>query len=119
VREALEEHGVECEVIVIANGEHAIAFIDDLDAGHLPAPHLVILDLNLPRKPGSEVLKRLRASAQCGGTPVVILTSSDSDRDRDETARLGAAKYLRKPFRLAEFMKLGGVFKEMLNARPM
>ena len=118
VREALEEHGVDCEVVVINNGERAIEYISELEEQQKPRPSLVILDLNLPRRPGIEVLRRMRASTYSSGIPVAILTSSESQRDKDETASMGAARYLRKPFRLAEFIQLGSVFKEMLGGSP-
>lgn len=115
VREALEEYAVHCELVLITDGEHAIEFMQGVEAGEIPCPDLVILDLNLPRKPGSEVLRHIRESLKCNHIRVLILTSSDSRKDKDETAGLGASKYVKKPARLAEFIKLGGVFKEMLG----
>ena len=115
VREALQDHGVTGELIVIDNGEGAEEFIASLEAEGARCPDLVILDLNLPRKPGREVLAKMRRSAKCGHIPVVILTSSEGQRDRDDAARLGASQYIRKPVRLAEFLQLGSVFKAMLS----
>ena len=117
VREALEEHGVRCELIVITNGEAAIHLVERIDAAEIACPDLVILDLNLPRRPGSEVLRRIRESCTCAPVPVLVLTSSDSRRDRDEAARLGASRYLCKPSRLNEFLELGRVFREMLSEK--
>ena len=117
VREALEEHQVRCDLIVINNGERAIEFIEALDRDATACPHLVILDLNLPKKPGRDVLKSVRASAPCGHVPIIVLTSSDNQKDRAEAARLGASRYIRKPSRLAEFLGLGAVFKETLGGQ--
>jgi DNA-binding response OmpR family regulator len=117
VREALEHHNVSCEVVLVTNGETAIEFLKEIEEQNLPCPDLVILDLNLPRRSGADVLKRMRASVKCGRMTVAVLTSSDSQRDKDETASLGASRYIRKPSRLAEFIKLGGVFREMLHER--
>jgi DNA-binding response OmpR family regulator len=114
VREALEEHAVECELLLITNGEKAIEFILQMDTAQAPPPDLVILDLNLPMKPGSTVLEQFRASSRCARVPIVVLSSSDSYRDREQAARLGASRYYKKPTRLMEFLKLGGVFKQML-----
>ena len=115
IREALEEFGVRCELILLTNGEQATAFVDSVDAEKRPCPDLVILDLNLPRKSGREVLAAIRSSKKCSQIPIAILTSSDSKQDREETAALGASRYLRKPSRLADFIALGGVFKDMLE----
>lgn len=62
-----------------------------------PAPALVVLDLKMPRVGGLEVLRRLRAEPRLANQPVVILTSSDEDRDRAEAEALGVDSYLLKP----------------------
>lgn len=115
IREALTEHCVDCELVVINNGEAAIRFIEEVDAGLHPCPHLVILDLNLPRKPGTEVLVQMRASRLCSHVPLVVLTSSDSRIDRDRVASLGPAQYVRKPSNLEDFLRLGALFKQMAD----
>lgn len=115
VREALLEHEVEGELMVVTNGESAIEFIRSLDAQRAECPGLIILDLNLPKRHGLEVLEFVRQSASCHRAQVVILSSSDSLQDRSEATRLGASGYLRKPSRLQEFMSLGAVFKAMLE----
>jgi chemotaxis family two-component system response regulator Rcp1 len=115
VREALEEHGIEGELTVLLDGEQAINFMNELDAGPGSCPDLIIVDLNLPRKPGRAVLKYIRQSHKCSRAPVAILTSSDAERDKSDAARLGASRYIRKPLRLEEFLSLGSVFKEMLG----
>lgn len=117
IREALEEHQVRCDLIVINNGERAIQFIEALAGDASACPHLVILDLNLPKKSGRDVLKSVRASVLCGYVPIIVLTSSDNQKDRSEAARLGASRYIRKPSRLAEFLSLGAVFKETLGGQ--
>lgn len=117
VREALEEHAVAGEVVVIADGETAIHFIKKLDAERSPnCPDIVILDWNIPRRHGSEVLAFLRASGKCFSVPAVILTSSDLKKDREDAARLGASRYLRKPTLLPDFLALGSILKELAGA---
>ena len=76
---------------------------------------LIILDLNLPRHDGTEILQRLRETAEFAHIPVVVLTSSDSPRDRLLANQFGAARYLRKPSNLEEFLSLGAVFKGLLE----
>ena len=113
--EALEEHEVSCELLVINNGERAAAFLDEIDAGTQSCPNLFILDLNLPRMPGTELLERMRAGSTCQHVPVVVRTSSESQKDKDAIARFYPSRYLRKPLTLESFLRLGGVFKEVLN----
>ncbi|GEM_PF-106110 len=115
VRDALEEHGVEGELIVLVDGERGIQFIEEVEASTAATPHLIILDLNLPRRSGREVLTHLRQSVRCSQIPVVVLSSSDMRRDREEAARLGAIGYFCKPTSLDEFLALGAAFKKLLG----
>jgi chemotaxis family two-component system response regulator Rcp1 len=118
VRLALEEHGVEGELIVIEDGEKAIEFIQATEADEAaPCPDLAIVDLNLPKKPGREVLARMRMSERCRHIPVIILSSSDAERDRADAVQFGASRYIRKPSKLEEFLSLGLIFKALLSGR--
>ena len=116
IREALREHAVDCVLHVVSDGKDALGIISgktgNVDAG---AISLIILDLNLPRHDGIEILQKLRDSGALGQVPVVVLTSSDSPRDRILANELGATRYLRKPSSLEEFLSLGAVFKELLG----
>ena len=115
VREALENSAIACELVVITNGQRAIQFIDDIDSGSDLCPQLAIIDLNLPRQPGAEVVKRMRASAKCKDVPVVVLTSSNNQIDRDIAASIGVSRYIVKSAQLSEILKLGSVFRDMLG----
>jgi two-component system, chemotaxis family, response regulator Rcp1 len=119
VREALREHGVDCAVRVATDGAEVLRIISSEQAWP-EAQHLglIILDLNLPRHDGTEILQRLQETPEFTHVPVVVLTSSDSPRDRLMAAsRLGAACYLRKPSSLEQFLTLGAVFKDMSGTR--
>jgi two-component system, chemotaxis family, response regulator Rcp1 len=118
IREALKEHGVDCLMQVASDGQEVLRLVSEQGPGSQdPSLRLVILDLNLPRHDGIEILQRLRENPKLAHVPVVVLTSSDSPRDRLMAAQLGAAHFLRKPSNLEQFLSLGAVFKEMLN-RP-
>lgn len=113
IREALKEHGIDSPVHVVWDGKEVLQFIEEASS----AAHrlgLIILDLNLPRHDGIEVLQRLRETEGLSHVPVVVLTSSDSPRDRVVASEFGATCYLRKPFSLEQFLSLGGVFKDLL-----
>ena len=108
VREALKRAGGDFQLTVLEDGEKAVQFIDRMDRDENAAcPSLVLLDLNLPKKSGEQVLEHMRSSRRCGHIPVIVVTSSDSPRDKAQAARLGATQYFRKPSRLDEFMQLG------------
>jgi CheY-like chemotaxis protein len=116
LREALASHQVKSAIFIAHDGDEAIRFLDEIDRTPLPCPDMIILDLNLPRKSGFEVLQRVRSSAKCSKKPVVILSSSEAARDREQAARLGASCYIRKPSSLDDFMAIGGQLKAMLPA---
>jgi DNA-binding response OmpR family regulator len=115
VREAIRMEKLPLEVHVAPDGERAIEFLAkaerDPDA---PVPHLILLDLNLPKVDGFDVLRRIRASEKYQNVPVIVITSSDSPADRSETARLGAG-YFRKPPNYEEFLKIGAAMRQFLE----
>ena len=93
IREALREHSVDCELRVTGDGRDAMDIISGENADlSLNSLSLIILDLNLPRHDGIEILQRLRDSPNLN-VPVVVLTSSDSPRDRLMATRLGAGVF--------------------------
>ena len=117
VREALERNGLEFELEVLDDGEKAVDFIERLDQDPtIRPPHLVLLDLNLPKKSGGQVLERVRQSPACGDVPVVILTSSDSPADKARAAQFKATEFFKKPSKWDEFMKLGPLVRNLLAA---
>jgi chemotaxis family two-component system response regulator Rcp1 len=117
IREALGMRFPDAKYIVQQDGERMMRWIDLLDSGYAPRPDVILLDLTLPRATGEEVLGRLGQSAACRGVPIVIVTSSDSPRDRAAAARLGANRYFRKPSDYDEFMKLGDLVNGVLAPR--
>ncbi len=100
---------------VVRDGEQAMRYFDDADRDvSAPCPSLVILDINLPKKQGCEVLKHMRRSRRCANALVIAVSTSDSARDREQMAELGVNGYFRKPSEYAAFMKLGDVVKGLL-----
>jgi chemotaxis family two-component system response regulator Rcp1 len=115
IREAIAQTRIGIDLHLATDGEKAVEFIFAADSNDgNPAPDLILLDLNLPRKSGAEVLRHIRRSRRCAGTPVLIVSSSDSERDRADAARFGASGYFRKPSSYAGFMKLGAAVRELL-----
>ena len=115
IRAALEEYGIDLPIQVAAEGEEVLRIISQQEALAGASLKLIILDLNLPRHDGIEILQRLRETKQLARIPVVVLTSSDSPRDRIVASELGAVRFLRKPSNLEQFLSLGAVFKELLG----
>lgn len=115
IRTALQDYGVHIPLKVAADGGEALRMLEEQESlAEIPLV-LIILDLNLPRHDGIEILQRIHKSDRLARIPVVVLTSSDSPRDRSLTSELGASRFLRKPSNLDQFLSLGAIFKELLG----
>jgi CheY-like chemotaxis protein len=120
IEEVVREYDLPIVLRVVEDGEKAIAFIDSADNDEsVRCPQLILLDLNLPRRTGLEILKRLRTSSRFEQIPVIVVTSSDSRQDREQAAQFGAVRYFRKPANYDEFLKLGDVLRQMLEQTQM
>ena len=115
LRRALTEHGVDYEMVVVGDGEEAIEYLEKCKGAK---PELIIVDLNLPKEDGIEVLKVYRGSPSFIETQMVILTSSDSPSERQRAEIIGVDAYLRKPIELDAFLALGGTLKKLLEMPP-
>ena len=114
---ALSRNNVKAQVIVVHDGQEALEWLADADE----PPALILLDLQLPKIDGLEVLRRLRANPRTALVPVVILTSSKEDRDRASGYRGGANSYVQKPVDFTEFVdavRQLGVYWLVLNQPP-
>lgn len=105
--EALEENKVRNNLHVVSDGEAAMDFLyKRTPYADVPRPDLILLDLNLPRKDGREVLAEVKADAGLKTIPVVILTTSQAEEDILRSYELQANCYVTKPVKLSEFIKV-------------
>lgn len=119
---AFKKNNISNEIVVVRNGAEALDYLfktGDYE-GQNPdnLPHLVILDLKLPKIGGLEVLAKIRGNEQTRYLPVVIMTSSAEEKDIVEGYRLGTNAYVRKPVDFVSFMeavKQLGLFWLLLN----
>jgi chemotaxis family two-component system response regulator Rcp1 len=106
-REALRDAKVRTNLHVAADGVEAMAFLHkEGEHGQALRPDLIFLDLNLPRKSGREVLEEVKHDELLKHIPVVILTTSQAERDILESYRIGANAYVAKPVDLEQFLKV-------------
>jgi CheY-like chemotaxis protein len=117
VRSALEDAGLAFQLHVVSDGEQALQFLQTVEADQSKCPDLLLLDLNLPKLSGADILKNLRENNRCSDASVVILTSSDSPQDRARVAQFGVEHYFLKTASLDEFMKLGAIVRRVLENR--
>ena len=114
----LKEHHLANRVHVLEDGEAALRYIlEEADA----CPRLILLDLKLPKINGLEVLRKIRADERTKLIPVVVLTSSNEERDRVESYRLGVNSYIVKPVNFDKFVKTVseiGLYWVLLNTAP-
>ncbi|OQA04246.1 MAG: Response regulator rcp1 [Planctomycetes bacterium ADurb.Bin401] len=91
---------------VVGSGEEALEYLRKTKTDGLPVPDLILLDLNMPGMGGREFLRIIKSNPDFEIIPVVILTTSDADRDILESFRLQAAGYIKKPVNLPEFLEV-------------
>ncbi len=106
-REALEDSKLHNNLYVVTDGEEAMAFLhNEGKYASMPKPDLILLDLNLPKKNGLEVLKEVKEEDSLRLIPVVIMTVSKDEKDIVESYRLHANCYIRKPVKFGEFIEI-------------
>jgi CheY-like chemotaxis protein len=104
-REAFEEHKLRNNLHVVSDGVEALSFLrQEGEYADVPQPDLVLLDLNLPRKDGREVLAEIKADPQLRRTPVVVLTTSEAEEDVLRSYDLHANAYVAKPVDFERFI---------------
>jgi two-component system, chemotaxis family, response regulator Rcp1 len=106
-QEGLRASKLHINLHVVDNGEKALAFLHHAPPYEdAPRPGLIILDLNLPRVNGMEVLKEIKSNEALQTIPTVILTTSRAEEDVVRSYKLGANCYVSKPLNLDEFVKV-------------
>ena len=122
---ALRKNNIENRVVVARDGAEALDFLfctgvyADRDPHDMP--HMILLDLKLPKVDGLEVLRRLRADERTRLLPIVILTSSNEEQDLMEGYKIGANSYVRKPVDFNQFVEAVrqlGLYWLVLNELP-
>lgn len=115
VRMALEQAIAAFELKVFQDGGSMLEYLDELQLHGGPCPDIMLLDLNMPKAGGLEVMQRMRDCTACVSTPVIVVTSSSRPKDREEALALGAAHYFLKPDDFDAFLKIGDVVNETLR----
>ena len=103
--EALEERRISNKISVVRDGKQAIDFLNQkAQYAEAELPGIVLLDINLPKKNGHEVLESIRSSARLKHIPVIILTTSSSEKDVNEAYKNYANGFLTKPIEVDDFL---------------
>ena len=91
--QSLLDNSITCDIKTISQGDKVVPYLESCDT----LPDIVILDLNLPKLHGREILARLKASPRLGVLPVAILTTASSQPEREQCLKLGADLFMTKP----------------------
>jgi len=111
------------QIVVKRDGQEALDYLlgEDSNGKPNPLPAMTLLDLNMPRLSGLDVLKRLRSEARTRTIPIIVLTTSDEQRDVVSSYQLGANSYIRKPVDTQEFFTVIQeleIYWTVRNVRP-
>ncbi len=104
--EAIKELELPVDLSVAMDGVEAIEFLNNIGPGANPRPDIILLDLNLPRKDGKDVLREIRLNAKFADIPVLVLSTSIANRDIQECYGLHANSFLNKPVDFDSFCLL-------------
>ena len=122
---ALKESNILNDVVVTHDGAEAMDYLSGTGkfAGNdlIRMPQIILLDLNLPKLGGLEVLERLRANPRTQFIPVIVLTSSNEEEDNLASYRLGANSFVRKPVefhRFVDAIRQLGIYWLLVNENP-
>ena len=125
ITRVLRKHNLSNKLILLKDGAEALDFLfaqgSYASQGTSVTPKVILLDLKLPKVNGIEVLQRLKSAERTRNIPVVILTSSQEERDLKDAYHLGANSYVSKPISFEEFAKVVtelGVYWLVLNKIP-
>jgi len=109
-RRALEEGSISSELHVVEDGEQALDYLlrrgDYADPARSPRPDLFLLDLNMPRIDGGQVLHEMKFHPECAGIPTVVLTTSRQEEDIIRSYDLGVKSFITKPVEFDEFIRV-------------
>ena len=119
-RRAFARRKVINPIVVARDGEEALDYLNRWEAGN-PLPVVILLDINLPKVNGLEILRRYKASSFVRKVPIIVLTSSAEDRDIQTAYQLGANSYIVKPVDFEKFLEVAGqidLYWNVINMPP-
>jgi CheY-like chemotaxis protein len=113
-QETMKGRNLPCEIVVAEDGHKAIALLTAANAASA-RPDLIVLDVNLPKHNGDDVLRAIRDQDSLAHIPVIMLTSSASPADKAAATKLGANLYIQKSSDLEELLEVGKVVEGILR----
>jgi len=120
LRMALRDADVDCDLIVVADGREALDYVCGRGKyTNGDVPDLVVLDLNLPKNDGLEILEALRGNPAFSKVPVAIVSSSSAPQELVRMQSLGVDRFIPKPADLDQYLQIGGTLKGLLRSNQL
>jgi DNA-binding response OmpR family regulator len=117
---ALKQQDFRFELVHLLDGGEALAFIRREGAYAVAAiPNLILVDLNLSKYSGEDLLREIRGAEHLAGVPVCVWSSSQSRRDQALLSDLGVARFITKPSGLDQFMEIGKIIKDLVAMKKV
>lgn len=114
LKSSVEDFGNGANLICSNDGEEAVQYLNSISPASLP--NLIVLDLNMPRWDGKRTLSYLKSQPKLAEIPVVVLSTSENKTDKDICTKLGAAFYLKKPYRYQDYKSIVDNFSRYMKA---
>jgi CheY-like chemotaxis protein len=112
---ALKKQDLRYELVHLPTGADALAFVRRQGSyAEAAIPDLILVDLNLSRYTGEEILREIRSAGHLAGIPVCVWSSSQSRRDEALLKEIGISRFINKPAGLDQFMEIGKIIKDLL-----
>jgi chemotaxis family two-component system response regulator Rcp1 len=116
LKRALNRQHIDFQLTHLRDGSEALAFVRrDGPYANAPRPDLILVNLNLPKVDGEEIVREIRTARHLDGVPVWVWSSSELLQDGGSFSRLGANKFILKPSGLEQFMQIGKTVKDLLS----
>lgn len=113
---ALKKHCFQFQLVHLKNGADALAFVRRQGAyAHAAIPTLILLDLNLSKYTGADILREIRGAAHLADIPVCVWSSSRSRQDESLLQGLGVSRFIPKPSGLSQFMEIAKIIEDLLG----
>ncbi|WP_298735842.1 response regulator [uncultured Chitinophaga sp.] len=113
IKVAFEENAADVQISFVENGEELLHYLHRQgkyqEEAHYPAPSLILLDLNMPKKDGREALRAIKEDQALKSLPIVILTTSTSNKDIAKCYELGVNSYMIKPTNFTDLIQFAGM----------
>ncbi|HYO22210.1 MAG TPA: response regulator [Flavisolibacter sp.] len=113
LKTSIEDAGNKANVICAADGEEAVNYLNSVFSNELPS--LIVLDLNMPRWDGRKTLSYLKSHPHLSSIPVVVLSTSENEKEKQHCTQLGAVSYHRKPHRFEEYKGIVANFFQIIQ----